>query len=1236
MTGLLPCATSMGNQLTFPVSGSISAHVDVSAILGSGAYGVVYGGYLSPSNQPIAVKIVKRSEQVLVLLNRLRKYQVEQFWTGQYKGWSASPRGSGSPQETDGEEVAVASNWGEKRPLPASAGKSGELATPSSRSLSRDLLAVLPPHPILPFPSPVSQEAALSRNRGVARQAKKGRREDGGSEHYPALYGRLMGLQTVEENEETSDGDSEESVSINDDKGGERGKSDEKGTNFNQLSDASSSTDQEGSELGVFRFIGESLLRRVREASGSAVSQDNSSNSKGQPVTPPSLFDSPHLLRVYGTYPCVDRQSVVIIMERLQGPSLFSYLMANFKRVLPSEELTCDFITPILKGLKEIHDKGYIHGDIKTENIMFRTVPPDPASLVIVDLDTLVPHKPEGDGHTYLPRRCRATQKPVAGPESPGPCEQQPPAEPVPDAMQRCAPQAGERGGSSDRRLEPDHLRDGAGPCQGKTETGVQREREEGSRGSCTTQQIENKKELVFELPPQTGRERQTDDGTEQTSSRGDDSVAEPCGRCVECLGFAVTPAFVPEGVVENRRISPFVDVFAAGCILYLFMEGCLPHERPSAGSKGIRSSGFISAPKKEPTFPRRQRPYSDVCENLMRRMLFPNHPERFESAGEALQHPWFDYIRTRKQQQAQEVQRQHHLRETEERREDDQKVTQKDINSVPAKDVEDGTVRDGKPKDIACKEGSLIQDEQSKNTTPLVCEGAIPRPGNEAHTGKESQMESEKLEREEVTSSPPGGVTGNHRSPPLSRGATTASLTDSEEPAGGGDPSSHEEGPVSPEFSRLPTSAVDGMAPHVPISVCDGSHEFGIEGATETDSAHRGIPGMAVNDGSFVSDLPAFGRILADLLSFIGQDSSPSAPVSPLTREERSAGTRPLPVKASLAKEVDVEDEETGRTCATFLDRDFKEGATTRSEDEAWKLHDFYRQERIMNQDAAEGEQGAEADQEGKGPLNSGDVGKTGTPCWSAELAYPLPPDLVSQGGSRVQPNMEDDKSSMQTVAIERRSRTLGESGGREGDDSSEIWLRKNKSEDSNEVPELKNGEGHKADVEALRGKACLAKQNSFTTTVIGWLVALLDTDERGSSRVDARQDHIPDGAGASKTKDGASTSSVAAALLEDNQEESLRVKDADVEINPAGVQREEGNEKRKGGDTCEDAVVEDSDRLRRYGRPEGGRGGAIASFLSFLADAFLVAGQPSSGAKSDDKLGKVADHATTEGREL
>merc|ERR1712224_722109 len=90
---------------------------------------------------------------------------------------------------------------------------------------------------------------------------------------------------------------------------------------------------------------------------------------------------SPHVLHIEAIFE--DEKSFYVVMEKCSGGELFNFLInetevhiAECKRI----------IREILVGLEDLHSKGFIHGDVKPENIMFS----DGVSrmLKLIDFDT--------------------------------------------------------------------------------------------------------------------------------------------------------------------------------------------------------------------------------------------------------------------------------------------------------------------------------------------------------------------------------------------------------------------------------------------------------------------------------------------------------------------------------------------------------------------------------------------------------------------------------------------------------------------------------------------------------------------------------------------------------------------------------------------------------------------------------------------------------------------------------
>lgn len=278
-------------------------------------------------------------------------------------------------------------------------------------------------------------------------------------------------------------------------------------------------------------------------------------------------FESLHLLQVFGVYACSRGAREYLVMEKLSGPTLFGYLCSKYSEVLPKEWEACQIIVPILKGLCCIHEEGFIHGDIKLENIMFRSAVPYPSTLTLVDLDGLTP---------------------------------------LPCAAARAA-------------------------------------RAYSVAVGITKQQVDSRKRGPV---PQTAIASSAAAAAAAACKTSLSSILSGDGNTLE--GLCCTPQYLPVEVVRERKLSPFADLHAVGCICYLLMEGCFPHERINLKSQGILSSGHICQKlSRDVRYPRVKQKYSPLCENFMRKLLSSDPKYRFSSAAEALRHPWIDYARS-------------------------------------------------------------------------------------------------------------------------------------------------------------------------------------------------------------------------------------------------------------------------------------------------------------------------------------------------------------------------------------------------------------------------------------------------------------------------------------------------------------------------------------------------------------------------------------------------------------
>ena len=90
-----------------------------------------------------------------------------------------------------------------------------------------------------------------------------------------------------------------------------------------------------------------------------------------------------NLVRVFGTGK-LDR-TAYIVMEMLDGPNLEQYLREYRDQRIPWRE-ALDLLLPAIEALHAVHDRGYVHRDIKTGNILVTRESGRPPSAIVIDL----------------------------------------------------------------------------------------------------------------------------------------------------------------------------------------------------------------------------------------------------------------------------------------------------------------------------------------------------------------------------------------------------------------------------------------------------------------------------------------------------------------------------------------------------------------------------------------------------------------------------------------------------------------------------------------------------------------------------------------------------------------------------------------------------------------------------------------------------------------------------------
>ncbi|RQX74962.1 CMGC kinase, MAPK family, MEK kinase-related (incomplete catalytic triad) [Toxoplasma gondii CAST] len=514
-------STQVPNSI--PQGRGLVAHIDKFCRLGEGGYGVVYGGHLSPSGQPVAVKVVQRHHSL-----------------------------SACEDEGLNDTEAAEANLGYRQ------GRSDFLSDPEGTT-----------------------EAGKNLNAQHSSDLDEKHHEH---------------VEHVNQTEQQSGAPAEENTGAD--------------TKFEKSNDGDTCTDTPR-RLSSKQSI-------TTQGSLSARSPKNSHEFVTFSTSPPkSIFESPHLLRVYGIYLCLHTGQLFTVMERLEGPPLRAYLLERHAEDLPTELEAFQIVFPVLKGLQEFHEKGFIHGDIKVENLMFRHSPPNLEALTIVDVDTLLPHIPGADGLTHLPVSCPALEKQAAKENGVG----------NPSLLARRQSALSQR---KSRNFEG--TKNPLSWAFGHSIPGGNADASTARNGAGETVACSKAME-----------EKEGKPSVKEVIEQG--SVFAACGKCAGCVGCSFTPQYVPFDIFVERKFSPYVDVYAVGCVLYLLMEGCFPHEPGYFASNGLLNIGVTSRLGAEPVFHRAKRQYSAVCENFMRRLLHKNRKYRIADATEALQHPWIDYM---------------------------------------------------------------------------------------------------------------------------------------------------------------------------------------------------------------------------------------------------------------------------------------------------------------------------------------------------------------------------------------------------------------------------------------------------------------------------------------------------------------------------------------------------------------------------------------------------------------
>jgi serine/threonine protein kinase len=97
-----------------------------------------------------------------------------------------------------------------------------------------------------------------------------------------------------------------------------------------------------------------------------------------------------NLVRVFGTGKL--DSTAYIVMELLDGPNLEQYVREYRDQRIPWREALA-LLLPALEALHAIHERGYVHRDIKPGNILVTRDPGHPPTAIVIDLGLVKPDR---------------------------------------------------------------------------------------------------------------------------------------------------------------------------------------------------------------------------------------------------------------------------------------------------------------------------------------------------------------------------------------------------------------------------------------------------------------------------------------------------------------------------------------------------------------------------------------------------------------------------------------------------------------------------------------------------------------------------------------------------------------------------------------------------------------------------------------------------------------------------
>lgn len=81
-------------------------------------------------------------------------------------------------------------------------------------------------------------------------------------------------------------------------------------------------------------------------------------------------MNSPNIIKLYDV--SEDEQSIYLLLEYCDGGDLINYQAKLKDRVFGLQKAT-EVLAEVIIGLEQLHQEGYLHRDIKSQNVLIKT-----------------------------------------------------------------------------------------------------------------------------------------------------------------------------------------------------------------------------------------------------------------------------------------------------------------------------------------------------------------------------------------------------------------------------------------------------------------------------------------------------------------------------------------------------------------------------------------------------------------------------------------------------------------------------------------------------------------------------------------------------------------------------------------------------------------------------------------------------------------------------------------------